>query len=103
PPAYPYTCSSLAYSAVVQLYMRSAQLYTCHLWDGQFGNIQPWCWFLCPELETSHHVFVKCAKFHSFIQSAITKIMHKTEIILTGFHVPAHKYTLLLHVTANLF
>ncbi|KAF8237464.1 hypothetical protein L208DRAFT_1247501, partial [Tricholoma matsutake] len=103
PPAYPYTRSSSAYSAVVQLYIRSRQLDTCHLWDGRFGNTQPWCQFSCPELETSHHIFVNCVKFHALIQSTITKIMHDTKTILNAFHLPDHKHSLIMHVATNLF
>ncbi|RDX51731.1 hypothetical protein OH76DRAFT_1331271, partial [Lentinus brumalis] len=63
PPLHPYTKASSAYSAVVQLYARSAQLDTALPRYERFGDIAPWCRAGCDAVETAHHVFVVCPAY----------------------------------------
>jgi hypothetical protein len=65
PPAYPYLKALSAFSATLQLYLRSGQL-DCALTLANHHfpvNAQPWCRFGCPALEDARHIFVVCPYF----------------------------------------
>ncbi|KAK0436313.1 uncharacterized protein EV420DRAFT_1672520, partial [Desarmillaria tabescens] len=64
PPEHPYIRASSVYSAVVQLYARSAQLDCTYTRFLRFGDMSPLCHAGCNELETVHHVFVGCPSFN---------------------------------------
>ncbi|KAK0442470.1 uncharacterized protein EV420DRAFT_1224633, partial [Desarmillaria tabescens] len=70
PPEHPYLRASSAYSALVQLYVRSDQLDMACTRFRRFGNVSPMCISGCDALETVHHVFVSCPVYHSFRQHA---------------------------------
>ena len=62
PPAYPYLKALTAFSAALQLYLRSGQL-DCALTlaNRHFPvDSQPWCRFGCSALEDARHIFVVC-------------------------------------------
>jgi len=62
PPAYPYLKALSAFSAALQLYLRSGQL-DCALTlaNRHFPvDSQPWCRFGCSALEDARHIFVVC-------------------------------------------
>lgn len=61
-PAYPYLKALSAFSAALQLYLRSGQL-DCALTlaNRRFpADSQPWCRFGCSALEDARHIFVVC-------------------------------------------
>jgi hypothetical protein len=82
PPAYPYTRSSSAYSAAVQLYVRSGQLPTA---DGlyqkkrQASNL---CRLGCWTIEDAHHIFVHCPMFNKFREEASKNVGAETSKLL---------------------
>ncbi|GBE78620.1 hypothetical protein SCP_0115090 [Sparassis crispa] len=88
PPDHPYTRASSAFSALVQLYARSAQLDTALARFHRFGNISPRCHFGCDALETAHHVFVICPVFAPHREHARTDTLTETSGILTTAAAP---------------
>ncbi|KAJ3830407.1 hypothetical protein F5880DRAFT_1463346, partial [Lentinula raphanica] len=84
PPEHPYIRASSSYSALVQLYARSSQLDTRLLRFLRFGNCTPWCSFGCNELESDHHLFVKCPAFDSFRSESSSSIISETNAILSN-------------------
>ncbi|KAJ3837051.1 hypothetical protein F5878DRAFT_523049, partial [Lentinula raphanica] len=76
--------ASSSYSALVQLYARSSQLDTRLLRFLRFGNCTPWCSFGCNELESDHHLFVKCPAFDSFRSESSSSIISETNAILSN-------------------
>jgi len=76
-PPHPYICASSDFSAVVQLYARSAQLPTNIPLASRFGDLSAFCCFGCPVLEDPHHIFVCCPTFQDFRdESSITHLGH---------------------------
>ncbi|KAK0460747.1 uncharacterized protein EV420DRAFT_1762933 [Desarmillaria tabescens] len=82
PPKHPYLRASSAYSALVQLYMRSDQLDMTYARFRRFRNISPMCISGCDALETVHHVFISCPVYRSFRQHATQTLITKTSHIL---------------------
>ena len=82
PPAQPYTRSSSAYSAAVQLYARSGQLPTA---DGlkqkkrQESNL---CRMGCQAIEDVHHIFTSCPSFAEYRTEARKKVVDDTSKLI---------------------
>ncbi|KAK0208498.1 hypothetical protein DFS33DRAFT_1484845 [Desarmillaria ectypa] len=101
PPLHPYTRTSYAYSAVVQMYARSQQLATKHTLFLRLGNISPRCRFGCGVVETAHHLFVSCQTFTSlrtsYISHALTALQdlidRSDDQINHSFHVFSLRHT----------
>ncbi|KIK69396.1 hypothetical protein GYMLUDRAFT_53808 [Collybiopsis luxurians FD-317 M1] len=83
-PDHPYICSSFAYSALVQLYLRSFQLDTKELRFLRFGDCHPWCSFGCKALENEHHIFVICPTFASLRAQSMHDMMAEIDEILNN-------------------
>ena len=59
PPAHPYLHASSAFSATLQLYLRSAQLDTADLRYRRLGDTAFCCRLGCAATENAHHIFVQ--------------------------------------------
>ncbi|KAK0205790.1 hypothetical protein DFS33DRAFT_1224408, partial [Desarmillaria ectypa] len=102
PPEHPYIRASSAYSAVVQLYARSAQLDCAYTRFFRFGDMSPLCLAGCNELETVHHVFVVCPYFHHLRDETTEVIYTHTAQILHNADVPL-SICVLLHLVRRIF
>jgi hypothetical protein len=86
PPEYPYSRAVSAFSAAIQLYSRSQQLDSALTRSKRLkADIQPWCRFGCPVLETSHHIFSACPRFSQLRINATTELRTTTELTLETF------------------
>ncbi|KIM50015.1 hypothetical protein SCLCIDRAFT_34775 [Scleroderma citrinum Foug A] len=63
PPDYPYLHATSAFSAILQLYLRSAQLDTADIRYRRLGDTALCCRLGCVAIETAHHLFVQCPAF----------------------------------------
>ena len=71
PPSYVYHRAMSAYTAAIQLYIRSGQLATAEKveeWQGE-GN-GGMCRLDCHKIEDEHHIFVKCPVFNEWREQA---------------------------------
>lgn len=102
-PSFLYKNSPYAYSVIIQLYARSAQLdsrdtLTSHL----SSKICPWCRFGCNKTETTHHLFISCPLFNSLHSHSSEVVLESmTKLIPPGIH-PAMQFKI-LHITKSLF
>ncbi|KAF8169247.1 hypothetical protein BJ912DRAFT_862213 [Pholiota molesta] len=86
PPEYPYTRAVSAFSAAIQLYSRSQQLDSALTRSKRLkADVQPWCRFGCPVLETSHHIFSTCPRFSQLRINATAELRTITETTLETF------------------
>ncbi|KAM5539151.1 hypothetical protein V8D89_007181 [Ganoderma adspersum] len=79
---------SSAYSALVQLYLRSSQLddaFTCYR---RFRDVSPTCHFGCDSLETPHHIFVQCPHFAVICDEASRAVIRDTSSLLDATETP---------------
>ncbi|GJE96473.1 hypothetical protein PsYK624_126700 [Phanerochaete sordida] len=97
PPSHPYTRASSSYSAVVQLYARSAQLDTRLTRSVRFGDSSPSCHFGCDADETAHHIFVVCPFFTHLRTLAARELFDSTARLLDD--VPLQLRANILRVT----
>ncbi|KAK0457285.1 uncharacterized protein EV420DRAFT_1216962, partial [Desarmillaria tabescens] len=93
PPEHPYIRASSAYSAVVQLYARSAQLDCAYTRFLRFGDMSP----------LFHHVFVVCPSFNHLRDEANEAIHTHTAQILHNADVPLSICVPLLHLVHRIF
>ena len=84
PPAHPYLHASSAFSATLQLYLRSAQLDTADLRYRRFGDTAFCCRLGCAAIETAHHVFVQCSAFHEIRGSHLRTLEQATSNLLSA-------------------
>ncbi|KAF8239198.1 hypothetical protein L208DRAFT_1238327, partial [Tricholoma matsutake] len=80
PPPYPYLCSLLCYSALIQVYSCSGQLpMATHLYSQhKIGSHQ--CRFGCIRIpEDDHHIFVECPYFTELQSSSLVVIVEFME------------------------
>ncbi|KAJ7174789.1 hypothetical protein C8R46DRAFT_1252867, partial [Mycena filopes] len=84
PPDHPYIRASAAYSATLQLYIRSSQLPSAFTSFRRVFNTLPWCRAGCDVLETPHHVFVECPAFQSTRGSHRESLVRHIRQILDG-------------------
>jgi len=63
PPDHPYLHATSAFSATLQLYLRSAQLDTADVRHRRLGDTALCCRLGCTAIETAHHLFVQCPAF----------------------------------------
>lgn len=100
PPEHPYIRASPAYSTVVQLYARSAQLDCAYTRFLRFADMSPLCLAGCDELETVRHIFVICPSFNHLrdeaanaVHSLTAQILHNVEVPLTiGCYISYAEY-----------
>lgn len=88
PPSYPYERAVSAYSATVQLYIRSGQLATRARLKARGLCASSACRFGCMALEDEHHIFVECPRFDRFRSGAVTDILRGTVSLLDGVPEP---------------
>ncbi|KAL6299516.1 hypothetical protein BKA93DRAFT_870422 [Sparassis latifolia] len=103
PPDHPYTRASSAYSALVQLYARSAQLDTAYLRFAQFSDMLPWCCFGCSALETPHHIFVQCPIFEPLRRLAFHDVFLEMSKLLAGAQITTQLSDPILRIARSLF
>ncbi|KAF8955401.1 hypothetical protein BDZ97DRAFT_1740218, partial [Flammula alnicola] len=103
PPEYAYTRALSAYSAVVQLYLRTGQLDTALTRSSRLNDdSQPWCRFGCSVLEDPHHIFVDCPRFNPYRRHATDELLASTRAILDTFKTPAHIASRLTQIVKGL-
>ncbi|KAJ8095721.1 hypothetical protein PM082_022828 [Marasmius tenuissimus] len=83
-PLHPYTRASSGYSALVQLYARSSQLETSLTRFLRMGDRLPWCSFGYTEVESPHHIFVRCPRFADWRTETAAKIALSTKSALSS-------------------
>lgn len=88
PPEHPYVRASSAYSAVVQLYVRSSQLDTAAKRAKRFGDVTLMCRHGCSAIETWHHIFLDCPVFTDLRETAAFQLVTETCKVLEGIDVP---------------
>ena len=103
PPLHPYTRSSSAYSAVIQLYARSGQLPTNLSMANRFHDRVPLCRFGCTALEDTHHIFVHCRQFQDLRNEYSNSLASDIQTILTNTSLPASISSHITNVGSNLF
>ncbi|KAF9028044.1 hypothetical protein BDZ89DRAFT_1066395, partial [Hymenopellis radicata] len=103
PPAHPYMRASSAYSTMVQLYARSSQLDTRYTRFLRFGDVSPLCPFGCGVVDTIHHIFVECPRYHHMRHQASTSAAHHASTILNNADVPLAVVTRYTRVAHTLF
>ncbi|KAI1797959.1 hypothetical protein LXA43DRAFT_876219 [Ganoderma leucocontextum] len=105
PPTHPYTRSSSAYSAVVQLYARSAQLDSAQTRHARLPvrDVSPSCHFGCDAIESAHHLLVTCPHFSPFREAASTSVLRDTSGLLDAAKTPPPLKDVILHTAAALF
>nr|VWP00788.1 N/A [Ganoderma boninense] len=101
-PPHPYTRASSAYSALVQLYVRSSQLDDAFTRYRRFGDVPPACHFGCDILETPHHLFVECPHFAAVRDEAKDAVVRDTSVLLQAAKTPLPS-EVLLHIACSLF
>ncbi|GJE93821.1 hypothetical protein PsYK624_099850 [Phanerochaete sordida] len=103
PPLHPYTRASSAYSAVVQLYARSAQLDDAFTRYHRFGDVAPTCRFGCSSDETPHHIFVACPHYAHLRRAAMSAILEDTSRQLDAAETISDIRDVVLQYTRSLF
>ena len=101
-PPHPYTRASSAYSALVQLYVRSSQLDDAFTRYRRFGDTPPACHFGCNILETPHHLFVECPRFATVRDEALDAVVRDTSLLLQAAKTPLPQ-EVFLHIARSLF
>nr|VWO99263.1 MRP-like transporter [Ganoderma boninense] len=101
-PSHPYTRASSAYSALVQLYVRSSQLDDAFTRYRRFGDVSPACHFGCNILETPHHLFVECPHFTAVRDEAKGAVVRDTSLLLEAAKTPLPS-EVFLHIARSLF
>ncbi|KAF6745752.1 hypothetical protein DFP72DRAFT_924406 [Ephemerocybe angulata] len=82
PPLYPYHRAVSSFSAVVQLYARSAQLDSGRKLAVRTSSTDGRCRFGCLAEESSHHIFVECPRFFSIRHASTDNIISRANTIL---------------------
>ena len=103
PPPHPYLRASSAFSAVVQLYARSAQLPTNVPLAARFGDRSALCRYGCPAREDPHHVFVLCPAFQGLRNEYSQSLISDTSHYLCGASLPEPIRSHIDHITTHLF
>ena len=84
PPAHPYLHAPSAFSATLQLYLRSAQLDTADLRYRRLWDTALCCRLDCAAIETAHHVFVQCSAFLEIRGSYLRTLIQVTSDLLSA-------------------
>ncbi|PIL26790.1 hypothetical protein GSI_11126 [Ganoderma sinense ZZ0214-1] len=103
PPLHPYTRASSAYSALVQLYVRSSQLDDAFTRCRRFRDASPACHFGCDVLETPHHIFVHCPQFAAVREEALSAVITETSSLLDRAPETLPSSDVILHAARSLF
>lgn len=103
PPEHPYTRASSSFSAVVQLYARSSQLDTALTRHKRFGDTSPYCTFGCPDVETTHHIFIDCPTFKQYRESATAELLRSVRTCLSDVDIPIATANRIIRLSSNLF
>ncbi|KAK6968924.1 hypothetical protein R3P38DRAFT_3508508 [Favolaschia claudopus] len=103
PPEHPYFKASSSFSALTQLYARSAQLPTAVTLHkrGMLPNAS--CRKGCPVAETEHHIFVQCPAFASYRDHATAAVVLDTSRYLNDADVPLKTVREYTHLARRLF
>lgn len=109
-PDHPYTRTSSAYSAVVQLYSRSSQLPTpallsARLRDGAENCRRSQCYLdrRTWVLDNQHHIFVTCPSFQHLRQQYLQRVLEETTKLLEEFQLLPTTHSDLLRAASTLF
>ncbi|PBL03701.1 hypothetical protein ARMGADRAFT_28803 [Armillaria gallica] len=103
PSAFPYTRTSHAYSAVIQLYSRSQLLPTRHVSYRRLGNVSPWCRFGCGAAETAHNLFVSCPKFTALRERYAARAHDRLNELVNSNELHSFSFVHSHHVASALF
>lgn len=76
-PPYPYTRAISAFSATVQLYIRSGQIPVKGIVAERSNSSDDLCTYGCQEKETIHHLMVECPKFENWRVNIEQKLIQK--------------------------
>ena len=102
-PPHPYLHASSAFLAVVQLYVRSAQLLTNVPLTSRFGDRSAFCHFGCLVLEDPHHIFVLCLAFQDLHDDYLRLLILDVSHCLSGTTLPPSVCSHIDHIITHLF
>jgi hypothetical protein len=96
-------CATSAYTALVQLYVRSGQLLTAEgmVKKGQSGDNS--CRIGHKAIEDMHHIFVNCPKYMKLKDEAIVEVTKKTNARIQSIELEETCTTSLLRIAKSLF
>jgi hypothetical protein len=86
-PIYPYVKASSAYSAMIQLYMRSGQLPMAACIKQKKKSEDSGCMYGCVITEDMYHIFVSCARFKALRDEVREMIVRKLERHFVEFNL----------------
>ena len=102
-PLHPYTCASLSFSMVVQLYAHPSQLPTTLTLAARFRDRPPFCWFGCACLEDIHHLFVHCPFFDDLRDEYTNTLISDSQRLLRDIVLTPPLVSHLERVRSSLF
>ncbi|KAG6846884.1 hypothetical protein H0H93_011302, partial [Arthromyces matolae] len=103
PPTFPYDRSPYAYSTIIQLYARCAQLDTRASTFSRLENgFSPWCRFGCSEFETPYHIFSACPHFLPIRESYTSSLLSSIRTVIPDSISP-DIHQRILDITSSLF
>jgi len=101
PPDHPYLHATSAFSATLQLYVRSAQLDTADVRHRRLGDTALCCRLGCAAIETAHHLFVQCPAFAEIRASHLQGLVLATSDLSVA--EPPHVGEALCAIARHLF
>ncbi|KAF5370395.1 hypothetical protein D9758_006983 [Tetrapyrgos nigripes] len=103
PPSHPYLRASSAYSASIQLYLRSGQLPTRQITAPRLHEKSSLCRFGCCTVESPHHLFVQCTHFNRIRAHYTARALESLQTHAQSMGIPRHWHENLHRVANVLF
>ncbi|KAF5333796.1 hypothetical protein D9758_015263 [Tetrapyrgos nigripes] len=103
PPSHPYLRASSAYSASIQLYLRSGQLPTRQITALRLHEKSSLCRFGCCTVESPHHLFVQCTHFNRIRAHYTARALESLQTHAQSMGIPRHWHENLHRVANVLF